>query len=676
EEHGEHLKTILKLLKDEKLYAKFSKCNFWLNSVQFLGHVIDSSGIHVDPAKIEAIKSWAAPTTPTEVQQFLGLVGYYRRFIKEFSLIAKPLTKLTQKNKPFVWGNNEEEAFQTLKRKLCSAPILSLPEGSEDFVVYCDASLRGFGAVLMQREKNRLLAARSRQKSYADVRCKPLEFEVDEELVIPLDEVKIDDKLYFIEEPVKIMDREVKQLNQSQIPIVIVRWNSKRGPEYIWEREDQMWKKSLKAKTVAGEVQLRSLVDRKKVIITKSTVRRDLQLEDAEGVDCLPNDTIFEQLTLMGTMAFAIICFATNQKFNFLKYIFESMVKNLDNVNKFLMYLRVGKGFPGREIPLFLTMLVQAQEEMGEGSANAVDTHHTPTIIQPLISQPQMRQKPRKTERKDTELPQTSGPTTNVADEAFNDEMNDSLERAATTASCLEAENRFLDLETTKTTQAMEIESLKRRVKKLEKKQRSRTHKLKRLYKVGLTTRVKSSDDNEDLAEDASKQGRISDIDADEGITLVSTHDDVEMFDADKDLHGEEVFVAKQNENVVVKEVDAAQVQASTAATTATILIDEVTLAQALSELKHKNPKAKAKGIVFHEPEESTTTTTITIPKPKVQDKEIQAKFDKEQSLISEKAQQEQEFISALIEEWIDIQAKINADYLLAQGCKQKNKKN
>nr|GEU29062.1 putative reverse transcriptase domain-containing protein [Tanacetum cinerariifolium] len=105
-----------------------------------------SDGIHVDPAKIEAIKCWAAPTTPTEVRQFLGLAGYDRWFIKEFSLIAKPLTKLTQKNKPFIWGNDEGKAFQT-------APILSLPEESEDFVVYCDASLRGFKAVLMQREK-------------------------------------------------------------------------------------------------------------------------------------------------------------------------------------------------------------------------------------------------------------------------------------------------------------------------------------------------------------------------------------------------------------------------------------------------------------------------------------------------------------------------------------------
>ncbi|GJR22033.1 hypothetical protein Tco_0970560 [Tanacetum coccineum] len=165
EEHGEHLKTILNLLRSEKLYAKFSKCDFWLDSVQFHGHMIDSSGVHIDPAKIEAIKNWAAPTTPTEVRQFLGLAGYYRRFIKEFSLISKPLTKLTQKNKPYVWGDDEEEAFQTLKLKLCSAPILSLPEGSEDFVVYCDASLKGFGAVLMQREKVIAYASRQLRKN-------------------------------------------------------------------------------------------------------------------------------------------------------------------------------------------------------------------------------------------------------------------------------------------------------------------------------------------------------------------------------------------------------------------------------------------------------------------------------------------------------------------------------
>ena len=115
----------------------------------------------MDPAKIEAIKDWAAPTTPTEVRQFLGLAGYYRRFIEGFSKIAKPLTKLTQKSVKYKWGDKEEEAFQLLKEMLCSAPILALPEGNEDFVVYCDASHKGLGVVLMQREK--VIANASRQ---------------------------------------------------------------------------------------------------------------------------------------------------------------------------------------------------------------------------------------------------------------------------------------------------------------------------------------------------------------------------------------------------------------------------------------------------------------------------------------------------------------------------------
>ncbi|GJY43174.1 putative reverse transcriptase domain-containing protein [Tanacetum coccineum] len=161
EEHADHLRIILELLKKEKLYAKFSKCDFWISIVQFLGHVIDSQGIHVDPAKIEAVKNWASPTTPTEVRQFLGLAGYYRRFIEGFSKIAKSLTELTQKNKKYIWGENQESAFQLLKQKLCEAPILALPEGNDDFVVYCDASHQGLGAVLMQREK--VIAYASRQ---------------------------------------------------------------------------------------------------------------------------------------------------------------------------------------------------------------------------------------------------------------------------------------------------------------------------------------------------------------------------------------------------------------------------------------------------------------------------------------------------------------------------------
>ncbi|GKB00561.1 putative reverse transcriptase domain-containing protein [Tanacetum coccineum] len=161
EEHANHLKIILELLRKEKLYAKFSKCDFWIHMVQFLGHLIDSQGLHVDPAKIEAVKNWASPTTPTEVRQFLGLAGYYRRFIQGFSKIAKPLTKLTQKNKKYIWGKDQEMAFQLLKQKLYEAPILALPEGNDDFVVYCDASLQGLGAVLMQKEK--VIAYASRQ---------------------------------------------------------------------------------------------------------------------------------------------------------------------------------------------------------------------------------------------------------------------------------------------------------------------------------------------------------------------------------------------------------------------------------------------------------------------------------------------------------------------------------
>ncbi|GJW19849.1 putative reverse transcriptase domain-containing protein [Tanacetum coccineum] len=161
EDHVEHLRLVLGMLKKEKLYAKFSKCEFWLREVQFLGHVINGNGIHVDPSKIEAVKNWKAPRTPIEVCSFLGLAGYYRRFIENFSKIAKSLTILTQKCKTFDWGREKENAFQTLKDKLCNAPVLALPDRPEDFVVYCDASGLGLGCVLMQRGK--VIAYASRQ---------------------------------------------------------------------------------------------------------------------------------------------------------------------------------------------------------------------------------------------------------------------------------------------------------------------------------------------------------------------------------------------------------------------------------------------------------------------------------------------------------------------------------
>ncbi|GJX94972.1 putative reverse transcriptase domain-containing protein [Tanacetum coccineum] len=417
------------------------------------------SCIHVDPAKIESIKDWASPKTPMEIRQFLGLAGYYRRFIEGFSKIAKPMTKLTQKKVAFEWGDKQEAAFQTLKNKLCSAPILALPQGAENFIVYCDASHKGLGAVLMQNEKviayasrqlkiheknytthdlelgavvfalkiwrhylygtkcssafftpmrktdskeklvrmylkekalgtnldmstayhpqtdgqsertiqtledmlracvidfgngwvrhlplvefsynnsyhasikaapfealygrkcrspvcwaevgqvqltgpemvqettekviqikQRMQAARDRQKSYADLKRKPMEFQVGDRVMLKVSPwkgvvhfgkrgklnpryvgpFKVLEKvgsiayklelpqelsrvhntfhLRFVEEPVEIMDREVKRLKQSRIPIVKVRWNSRRGPEFTWEREDQFQKKYL-----------------------------------------------------------------------------------------------------------------------------------------------------------------------------------------------------------------------------------------------------------------------------------------------------------------------------------------------------------------------------------------------------------------------------------------------
>ncbi|GJW96687.1 hypothetical protein Tco_0178495 [Tanacetum coccineum] len=380
-------------------------------------------------------------------------------------------------------------------------------------------------------------------------------------------------------------------------------------------------------------------------------------------------------------------------------------------------------------------MVVHNQEEMGEGSAIPTDPHHTPTFIQPS-PQPQKTQKPRRPKKKDTQVPQSSVPSDNVADEAVYKELDDSLVRAATTASSLEAEQdsgniiktrskatpneagsqgttsgggprrqetmgdtiaqtrsenvsklsndpllargntlrsgedslklnelmelctnlqtRVLDLETTKTTQANEIASLKRRVKKLEKKNKSRTHKLKRLYKVGLSARVESSGDKESL----------------------------EMFDVDT-LTGDKVFEKYKSleKGDVIKEpsVPVSTVTTSTKDNTAT-----TTTATILTPRK---------GIVFQKP--GTTTTTISSQQPSqanVQDKgkgkmvepkkpmkkkelirldkditlKLQAKFDKEVRLAREKAEKEQEDNVALTEEYDDIQAKIKVDHELA----------
>ncbi|GJU48284.1 hypothetical protein Tco_1217839 [Tanacetum coccineum] len=541
---------------------------------------------------------------------------------------------------------------------------------------------------------------------------------------------------------------------------------------------EQFWA-TVKVKTVNGEQQLQALVDGKKIVVTEASVRRDLQLDDEEGTDCLPNATIFEELTRMGyeklsqkltfykaffspqwkflihtilqclsakttawnefssTMASAIICLATNQKFNFSKYIFESMVKNLDNAGKFLMYPRFiqvfldnqlegmsshkriyvtpshtkkifanmrrqGKDFSGRETPLFPTMVVQAQEEIGEGSAIPTDPHHTPIITQPSSSQPQRKQKSRRPKEKDTQVPQSSVPSdpTNIADEAVNEEPSMQLKELMDF--CTKLQQRVLDLENTKTAQAQEITSLKKRVKKLEKKGGSRTHKLKRLYRVGRSARVVSSEEASlGDQEDASKQGRkIDDIDKDTEITLVDEtqgrYGDEYMFRVN-DLDGDEVVVesevtdkASEKRNIVEEAVVVTDV-VTILVSVATITNVELTLAQTLAELKSARPKTKR--VVMQEPSESTPTISLQLPsqvkgqgskdkgKAKMIEPEkplkkkdqikfdedealrLQAKFDEEDRLAREKAQQVEEANFA----WDDIQAKIDADYQLAE---------
>ena len=143
------------------------KCDFWLKEVTFLGHVVSSKGIFVDPQKVEAVLRWERPTTVTEIRSFLGLAGYYRRFIEGFSMIATPLTRLRWKNIRWEWSKECDESFQELKRRLTTAPILILPSGTEGFVVYSDASRKGLGCVLMQHGK--VVAYASRQMKTHEV---------------------------------------------------------------------------------------------------------------------------------------------------------------------------------------------------------------------------------------------------------------------------------------------------------------------------------------------------------------------------------------------------------------------------------------------------------------------------------------------------------------------------
>ncbi|GJS52925.1 retrovirus-related pol polyprotein from transposon TNT 1-94 [Tanacetum coccineum] len=349
-----------------------------------------------------------------------------------------------------------------------------------------------------------------------------------------------------------------------------------------------------------GEVQLQALVDGKKIIITESTVRRDLQLEDAEGVDYLPNATIFEQLTLMGpkttawnefssNIAYAIICLATSQEFNFSKLIFENEAVNEEMDDSLVRAATTASS-------------LEAEQDSGSGL-------RCQETIKDTITQTRFENVSKTSN--DSLL---TGVNTPRSDE-------DSLKLKELMEFCTKFQQRVLDLENIKTAQAQEIISLKLKVKKLEKKGGLRTHKLKRLYKVGRFARVISSNEASlGNQEDASKQGRqIDDIDKDAEITLVNEtqgrYGDEEMFDTGV-LDDEEVFaghdMAEKVVNVAKKEVSTADpvttagevvttasVEISTAKPTKTTITDDLTLAETLIDIRSAKPKVK--GVVIGE---------------------------------------------------------------------------
>ena len=160
EQHENHLRIVLQVLREKQLYGKFSKCEFWLSKVPFLGHILSRDRISVDPSKVQEVMDWKAPTSVHEVRSFLGLAGYYRRFIPDFSKIAKPMTRLLQKDEKYKWTPECETSFHTLRTLLTTAPVLAQPDIEKPFDVFCDALGIGLGCVLMQ--EGRVIAYASR----------------------------------------------------------------------------------------------------------------------------------------------------------------------------------------------------------------------------------------------------------------------------------------------------------------------------------------------------------------------------------------------------------------------------------------------------------------------------------------------------------------------------------
>ena len=160
EDHEKHLRAVLGRLREQKLFAKLSKCSFWQKSIGFLGHIVSDQGVSVDPEKVQTIRDWPQPRNATEVRSFLGLAGYYRKYVKGFASLAQPMTRLTGKDVKFTWNEGCEKCFSALKDMLTNAPILVLPEGDQPYVVYTDASITGLGCVL---KHGKVIAYASRQ---------------------------------------------------------------------------------------------------------------------------------------------------------------------------------------------------------------------------------------------------------------------------------------------------------------------------------------------------------------------------------------------------------------------------------------------------------------------------------------------------------------------------------
>ncbi|GJU10318.1 hypothetical protein Tco_1132714 [Tanacetum coccineum] len=398
----------------------------------------------------------------------------------------------------------------------------------------------------------------------------------DANLHVPLDEIKVDKTLRFVEEPVEIMDREIKKLKRRKIALVKVRWNSKRGPEFTWEHEDQMRIKSA-SKVFSGRVT---------PLFPTMMVQNQSQMGEDKAVHKELGDSLVWAATTVSSLE------AEQDSGN----ITQTRSKAIPN--EFSSQGTNSGGGP------------RCQETMGNTISQTrfenVSKHSNDSLI--------------------------ARGNTLQSDE-------DRLKLDELMAICTNLQNKVLDLEQTKTSQDSEIASLKRRVNKLEKKNRSRTHKLKRLYKVGLTTRVESSDDEERLGEDASKQGRIDAINADEEITLVSVHD----------------MNVSTSEEVTEEVVKVSSASAATTTTAKITTVDDITLAQALEEIKSKGiliePVKKKDQILLDE------ETALN----------LQAKFNEEERLAREKAKKEKKANIALIETWDDIQVKIDADHQLAK---------